>query len=700
VVIQSQVAAPTMNSAQRILSLVLRWQELRRQGKPLSVEQLCADCPELADDVAREVEALGAVLDMTNATITSVPPTIPPAVNEPAPALPLPDQVGRFRVLGEIAHGGMGAVLRAHDPAIGRDVAVKIILPQHRNDPASIRRFFDEVRLTGQLQHPGIPPVYDLGQLPDGRPFFAMKLIEGRTLFDLLREQRGEADLPRFLRYFEAVCQAVGCAHQRGVIHRDLKPSNVMVGEFGEVQVMDWGLAKQLQSTEQRVEAETALAPADPASPEPAPNHSTRIQSDTSSITQVGSAVGTAGYMAPEQARGEVDRLDARTDVFALGAILCEILTGGPPFRGTDVLDRLARTARGELAGAFTRLDGCGADPELVQMARTFLAAEQERRPGDANAVAASVAAYLSAVQERQRQAEVARARSEEERQRRRRQLAQGHSNRGDTLHRQGRFKEAEAAYREAVCFLPDNPTVHVNLGVTLGAQGRFEEAEAAYREALRLDTDNAVAHWNLGGALQEQGRFAEALEAFRRGHALGSKAPGLRTSSAEWLRQAERLVELDGLLPGIQAGAAPSSPSEGLELAALCQHPARRLHGAAVRLTAAAFAAEPTLADDLQAQPRYNAACSAVLTAGGQTADGARVSKEVAAELRALALAWLRADLDAYRAAGQGELVRQRLAHWQADADLASVRDRLNGLPDAERDAWRRLWEEVAALA
>jgi serine/threonine-protein kinase len=141
----------------------------------------------------------------------------------------------------------MGAVLRAHDPEIGRDVAVKVVLSEHAGDAQAVARFLGEARLAGRLQHPGVAPVYEMGRLGDGRPFFAMKLIEGRTLAGLLAERPSPAhDLPRFLRHFEAVCQVVGYAHSRGVLHRDLKPANVMVGAFGEVQLMDWGLAKDL----------------------------------------------------------------------------------------------------------------------------------------------------------------------------------------------------------------------------------------------------------------------------------------------------------------------------------------------------------------------------------------------------------------------------------------------------------------------
>jgi serine/threonine protein kinase len=170
---------------------------------------------------------------------------LPPPPRRGAAAVPPPGAAGRLRLLDEIGRGGMGAVHKAHDPALGRDVAVKVLLERYQDEPEVLRRFLDEARVGGQLQHPGVVPVYDLGCFPDGRPFFAMKLVEGRTLAALLAERPTPADdLPRFLKVFEQVCQAVGYAHSRGVIHRDLKPSNVMVGAFGEVQVMDWGLAK------------------------------------------------------------------------------------------------------------------------------------------------------------------------------------------------------------------------------------------------------------------------------------------------------------------------------------------------------------------------------------------------------------------------------------------------------------------------
>ena len=252
-----------------------------------------------------------------------------------------------YRVLREIARGGMGRVLAAHDLTLDRDVALKVLLPGANAD-----RFVRESKITARLPHPGIPPVHALGTLADGSPFLAMKLIAGQTLADEMKT----ADRPRLLQVFTQVCQAVGFAHSRGVIHRDLKPANVMVGAFGEVQVMDWGLAKDLTSRESRTDpvrrrrrpsrtsARTQTRP--PTTAPPANRPTTRPRR--------GRCMGTPAYMAPEQARGEAT--DARADVFALGGILCAILTGQPPFTrqvlaGGDPACRGRRPGRGEWRG-------------------------------------------------------------------------------------------------------------------------------------------------------------------------------------------------------------------------------------------------------------------------------------------------------------------------------------------------------------
>src|SRR5581483_1444380 len=177
---------------------------------------------------------------------------------------------------------------------------------------AACARFVAEAQITGQLQHPGIPAVHELGTLPDGRPFLAMKLVKGRTLHELLKERTDPAqERGRFVGIFEQVCQAVGYAHAHRVIHRDLKPSNIMVGAFGEVQVMDWGLAKVL--------AATADGVADDGPPETMMAFTaidTPLGGDSG--TRTGAVMGTPAYMPPEQAGGEVRKLDPRSDVFGL----------------------------------------------------------------------------------------------------------------------------------------------------------------------------------------------------------------------------------------------------------------------------------------------------------------------------------------------------------------------------------------------
>jgi eukaryotic-like serine/threonine-protein kinase len=318
------------------------------------------------------------------------------------------DRSARLQLFGEIARGGMGAVLKGRDADLGRDLAVKVLLDVHRDRPELVRRFVEEAQITGQLQHPGIVPVYELGAFADRRPYLAMKLVKGRTLAALLADRKHPADdLPRLLGIFEQVAQTVAYAHARGVIHRDLKPSNIMVGSFGEVQVMDWGLAKVLprggafdDASAGKVEApETIIATA-------------RAASD-SDLSQAGSVLGTPSYMAPEQARGEIDKVDERVDVFALGSILCELLTGQPAFTGRSAGEIQRKAARGDLDEACRRLQTCQADPELLSLTRSCLSTEQDDRPRHADEVAQAISAYRTGVQERLRTSELERARAE-----------------------------------------------------------------------------------------------------------------------------------------------------------------------------------------------------------------------------------------------------------------------------------------------
>jgi serine/threonine-protein kinase len=330
----------------------------------------------------------------------------------------LPPVGPRYHLHGEIARGGIGVVLKGRDVDLGRDVAVKILREEHAGDADVVFRFIEEAQIGGQLQHPGIVPVYDLGTSGENRPYFAMKLVKGRTLAAMFEDRRSSpAERRRSLAVFESVCRTVAYAHARGVIHRDLKPSNVMVGAFGEVQVVDWGLAKVLgQESEDRARVRR---------PRPeAQSVITTVRSGSSgSHSLVGSVMGTPAYMSPEQARGEIEKVDTRGDVFALGAILCEILTGAPPYVGTDA--EIARQAsRAELGGALRRLEDCDAHESLVDLCKACLAPQKQDRPKDAGEVADGVAAYLAAVERRAEQARVdgakARVRAEGDRHARR----------------------------------------------------------------------------------------------------------------------------------------------------------------------------------------------------------------------------------------------------------------------------------------
>jgi serine/threonine-protein kinase len=1073
-----------------------------------------------------------------------------------------------------IGVGGMGEVYRCGDDALQRDLAIKVLRAELRGNADAEERFLREARLTGSLQHPGIVPGHNLGRLADGRPCYTMKLVRGRTLAELLRDEAaGPERLPRLLAVVEKVCQAVAFAHSKGIIHRDLKPSNVMVGEFGEVQVMDWGLAKQLSRAE----------------PAPPPGEVTedvetvgRVE-EAEGLSRAGAALGTPSYMPPEQAVGDWDIVDQRADVFALGAILCEVLTGRPPYHGANRDDLLRRARRGDMAEALGRLEKCSADAALVDLCRECLAAERLQRPRHAGVVAERLASYQAEVRERLRQAELERARAEvqarEERKRRRlraalalaallllsggavvwwqwqrrqaeadgaaaqvmsetrrlseearenplspagydkavlaaakagevaraggasetvkrqaddllaaltkeaeeaekdrqllarllevrgpregpkyrrsdketmmalaeptaeelfasafrdwgldidtlpmaegvvrlkarpaavvteviaaldewanqrrldkkpesagrvaelamaldaesgslrrelreiiardqltseralgvlsaalrpvpvplvvplgrdgtrlRQLAdhidpaaepvlglltltralrgvgeealaerllraalrahprevvlyhtlgdllqeqepprwsaavecyavarglrpdlgvnlasallqsnresegldllawlvkerpdnsflhfeQGnalldwkhdldgaiacfhkaleldpkfapaynnlgavlcdvkhdldsaiacfhkalaldpkyakahrnlgialkgkgdldgaissykkalnldpkyahaHHDLGIALHAKGDLDGAIACYHKALNLDPKGAGVHYSLGIAMRDKGRLDEAMAEYRHAIRLKPDSAEGHCNLAYVLQQQGRFDEALASWRRGHELGSKQPGWRYPSAQWVEDAERMLVLDKKLPAILTGeATPANPGEAVALASLCQEPYKKCHATSARLYADAFAAEPKLSNDLNAHHRYNAACSAALAAAGRGEYARLLPDKVAAMFRGWALAWLRDDLTAYaKLAGQNnpamkQFIQQRLVHWKGDSDLVSVRDgqALDLLAENERDAWRALWRDMDEL-
>lgn len=279
------------------------------------------------------------------------PPSPPPlgpldsAAARDAAAHPLQQQLHltqrraqRLDIGREVARGGMGAVRCAQESATRRTVAMKVML--RPDNPRDTARFISEARITARLEHPNIVPIYDLGIDEQGQPFYTMKMVEGITLarvLQLLKEGVAETvqryPLTALLTIFQKLCDALAFAHARGVLHRDLKPANIMLGKYGEVLVMDWGLAKVLDNDEGRMTKDEKAAP---TLGEGESRHSSSDirHYDISTATMDGAILGTPQYMSPEQARGELDQLDARSDIFALGTILYEVLTLERAFRG------------------------------------------------------------------------------------------------------------------------------------------------------------------------------------------------------------------------------------------------------------------------------------------------------------------------------------------------------------------------------
>ncbi|MBI3893432.1 MAG: serine/threonine protein kinase, partial [Candidatus Wallbacteria bacterium] len=309
----------------------------------------------------------------------------------------------RYEVRGVAGEGGMGEVLVVRDRTLERDIALKRMLGDDRSDER-VRRFLNEARVTGRLEHPGIVPVHDVTP-HEGHPFFTMKLVKGSSLGQILarlRAQEGkiteEYDLRRLTGVLTSICQAMAFAHSRGVLHRDLKPDNIMLGDFGEVLVMDWGLARVGSIAGERSNAPVAAAAAS-AGPGDSVDELAAAGNRGLSAgqgTMEGSIAGTPGYMAPEQARGEISKLSERTDVYALGAILYECLTLCPPHQKETSLLTLQAVLTEPVVPPSRRTPSRTIPRDLEAVAMKALAPEGTRRYSSVNAFRADLEAWLS----------------------------------------------------------------------------------------------------------------------------------------------------------------------------------------------------------------------------------------------------------------------------------------------------------------
>ena len=372
-------SSSTDQTARRLEDLLLAWEEVYEQGQNLPADELCADCPELAEELQQRINVLLKMERRFEAS-SEVGSSAPPSEDAP----PKPQLAGTvyiesaYRISGLHAAGGLGEVYLAHDSDLQRDIAVKTLKEICQKFPDRKARFLREARITGQLEHPGIVPVYSLGKNEDGLPLYAMRFIKGESLDDRIRDCHAEgfrtSQLRRLLRHLVSACRTVHYAHSRRVLHCDLKPLNIMVGKFGETFVLDWGEA-------------LVINPETLATEGPVPAASD-VEENTDSP-----AGGTVPYMPPERLDASGTPLDATSDVYALGATLYKVLTGRDAFRASSRQQLVARILKGEYTPP--REINRTASRTLSAIVEKALRIDREQRYVSAGALADDIQAWM-----------------------------------------------------------------------------------------------------------------------------------------------------------------------------------------------------------------------------------------------------------------------------------------------------------------
>ena len=535
--------------------------ELTVEGDAAGAVAACPDCrvplvvPESAGAASRPVAETEAQSQPPESVSQLLREVQPPLHN----LLPEGERYAAPELVGQ---GGMGAVMRVNDRRLRRTVAMKLIRDQGLHDRKAVLRFLEEAQITGQLQHPGIVPIHDIGQDEKGRPYYTMKLLQGRTLQEIIDPLRaGDSDtlrdwpLARRLSIFERVCEAVAYAHSHGVVHRDLKPENIMVGEFGEVQVLDWGLAKVLEGEEE--EREETEGPLDSDGAEMPLVVSRRNDPGSSLLlSRDGHIMGTPSYMAPEQASGRVRDIDARSDVYGLGAVLYELVHLRRPIEGDTVMQLLHRTRSGAINFPKT------SRPGLDAILRKALALKRKARYANAGELQRDVEQHLQGFATEAEEAGAWRLlRLFYQRHRAMVATVFGSTllllslaiasvlvNRAARLEAERARGEAEenlvALKDEQARRVGDRKTsapALVNLGRNLMRQSRFEDAYNVLQTAHDYDPEHEGLPLLLCGTLTARGQFPEALD-------LARGLPGTHPDKAKLIQLTKGMLAADPL--------------------------------------------------------------------------------------------------------------------------------------------------------